>query len=255
MLIRSHESFRHKISKIWALAADDFFPENHASSTSSKMQAFSWCRICIITLECGTQIMTIDIKIRSDLASFFQLPPIKLRSSLPNPLASLMMQVLSLVELQLYDLKTEAEVKFLIDVRKSCDVVRLPVKSSNTCPSCFLLEVIWNLLTRDLNQYVPFQVSFGLSVILFVVSKILHLLFMIVNHNYHLAERLYPKVKKSWEGKITESIHILMLQRNKLQFSKTLDVVFLFSRLQWSRVLPVPYRNETTRWPILFLLF
>ena len=61
-------------------------------SSSSVQGSFRGCRICLITLACGMQIMT-DIKIRSDLSSCAHIPPIKLQVSLPNHIASLVMEV------------------------------------------------------------------------------------------------------------------------------------------------------------------
>ena len=81
---------------IWLItsANDDFiFRESHATAASSKTQSFAGFRICIITLECGMQIMTKHIKIRSDLSRCSHIPAIKLRVSMPNPLASIIMEV------------------------------------------------------------------------------------------------------------------------------------------------------------------
>ena len=152
---------------IWLITSvnDDFiFRESHATAASSKTQSFAGCRICIITLECGMQIMTKHIKIRSDLSSCNHIPAIKLRISLPNPLASLIMEVPSLEDLPLYDSKAEAGVKFLKQVRKELvhsprirEVNQLVAKARLLASDMKLLKPS---LTRDFNQYVPFKVSF-----------------------------------------------------------------------------------------------
>ena len=80
-------------------------------------QSIAGC-ICIITLDCCMQIIRKNIKIWSELASCYQIPAKKLQVSLPNPLASLIIQVLPLDELPLCDSQAEAGVKLLKQVRK-----------------------------------------------------------------------------------------------------------------------------------------
>ena len=185
---------------IWLItsANDDFiFRESHATAASSKTQSFAGCRICIISLDCGMQIMTKHIKIRSDLSSCNHIPAIKLRVSLPNPLASLIMQVPPLEDLPLYDNKAEAGVKLLKQVRK--ELVHSPrIREVNQLvdiarPLADDMKLLKPSLTSEFNQYVPFKVSFTLTVTVFIVSTVLHLLFMYIYHKYHLADRLFPK--------------------------------------------------------------
>ena len=54
-------------------------------------------------------------------------------------------------------------------------------------------------LTREFNQYVPFKVSFTLTVTVFIFSTVLHLVFMYVYHRFNLKVRIFPKktVKKN----------------------------------------------------------
>ena len=55
------------------------------------------------------------------------------------------------------------------------------------------------LLTREFNQYVPFKVSFTLTVTFSIVFNVLHLVFMYVYHRFNLKDRIFPKktVKKN----------------------------------------------------------
>ena len=77
---------------IWLIQSAHAVTLREVSSSSVQGSSFRGCRICLITLACGMQIMT-DIKIRSDLSSCAHIPPIKLQVSLPNPIASLVMEV------------------------------------------------------------------------------------------------------------------------------------------------------------------
>ena len=48
-------------------------------------------------------------------------------------------------------------------------------------------------LTREFNQYVPFKVSFTLTVTVFIVSTVLHFVFISVYHHFNLKDRIFPK--------------------------------------------------------------
>ena len=155
---------------IWLItaASDDFiFRESNATSPSSNTQSFASCRFWIIIHDCGLQIMTKNIKIGSDLASCSQIPAIKLQVSLPNPLASLIMQVAPIDELPLHD--SQAEVKFLNEVRKHslhtprAREVNQLVEISR--PFASDMKLLKPSLLKDFNQGVPFEISFTLTVI------------------------------------------------------------------------------------------
>ena len=82
---------------IWLITsanADFTFRESSSLATSFSSRSFSGCHTCIITLACGMQIHTGHIIRRSDLASCSTIPAIKLGISLPDPIESLIMQVL-----------------------------------------------------------------------------------------------------------------------------------------------------------------
>ena len=54
-------------------------------------------------------------------------------------------------------------------------------------------------LTREFNKYVPLKVSFTLTVTVFIISTVLHLVFMYFYHRFNLKDRIFPKktVKKN----------------------------------------------------------
>ena len=207
--------------------------EPHATAASSKTQSFASCRICIITLECGMQIMTKHIKIRSDLSSCNHIPAIKLRVSLPNPFASLIMQVPPSENLPSYDSKPEAGVKLLKQVHKEL-IHSSRIREVNQLveiarPLASDKELLKPSLTREFSQCVPLKVSFTLTTIVFVVSTLLHLLFMYIYHKYHLADRLFPtklinnKIKVKPCLDISEDINMLYLTSKKVW-----DTAFVF---------------------------
>ena len=143
------------------------------------------------------QIHTGHIIIRSDLASCSTIPAIKLRLSLPDPLESLIMQVPPLGDLPLYTSKAEAGVTLLKAVRKKL-ISSARVRQVNQLveiarPFAQDMNFLKPSLTREFNQYVPFNVSFTLTVTVFVASTALHLVFMYVYHRFNLKDQIFPK--------------------------------------------------------------
>ena len=187
------------------------FHESHATSPSSKTRSFGGCHLFIITHECGKQILTMNIKIQSDLASYSQVPAVQLQVSLTSPLASLIMQVPALEGLPLYDSLAEAGVKLLKEVTKKL------LHSSRIRKVNQLVELarlfasdmqLLKPLTKGFSQCVPFKLSFTLTVIVFVVSTVLHMLFMFAYHKFHLSERLFSIVVKADNRKIAVKPHV-----------------------------------------------
>ena len=189
---------------IWLITsanADFTFRESSSSATSSSSRSFAGCHICIITLACEMQIHTGHILIRSGLAACSTFPAIKLRLSLPDPLESLIMQVPPLDELPLYTSKAEAGVTLLKAVRKK--LISSPrVRQVNQLveiarPFAQDMKLLKPSLTREFNQYVPFKVSFTLTVVVFIVSTVLHLVFMYFYHRFNLKDRIFPKSSRT----------------------------------------------------------
>ena len=184
---------------IWLnISANADFTSRESSSlaTSSSSRSFAGCHFCIITLACGMQSHTGHIIIRSDLASCSTNPAIRLRFYLPDPLESLIMLVLPLDDLPLYTSKAEASDTFkkvrkkLISSPRVCQVNQL-VQIAH--PFAQELKLLKPSLFPEFNQYDPFNVPFILTVIVFIVSTVLHLVFMYVFRRYNIRDRIFPK--------------------------------------------------------------
>ena len=87
-------------------------------------------------------------------------------------------------------------------------------------------------LTKEFSQYVPFKLSFTLTVIILVVSTVLLLLFMFVYHDFHLSERLCPNVVKADNLKIAVKPHVYFPEKHLTlpALEKKLAHRFLFSQ-------------------------
>ena len=75
------------------------------------MRKFKGCRICLISLECGSQTMGTHIRIRSDLSNCEHIPAVKVNIKLPDPLAHLIGTLPSVEEMQTY----------LVDATSGCE--------------------------------------------------------------------------------------------------------------------------------------
>ena len=145
----------------------------------------------------GLQIYTGHIIIRSDLALCSTIPAIKLRIFLPDPLESFNMQVHSLDNLPFYISNADAAVTLSKAVPKN--LISSPrVRQLNQVveiarPLAQDMKLLKPPLTCEFNQYVPFKVSFTLTVIIFIVSTVLPFVFMYVYHRCILKDRILPK--------------------------------------------------------------
>ena len=158
------------------------------------------------------QIHSGHIIIRSDLASCSTIPAIELPLSLPDPLESLIMQVPPLDDLPLYTSKAEAGVTLLKAVRKkliSSPIVRQVNQLVELArPFAQNMKLLKPSLTREFNQYVPFKVSFTLTVPVFIASTVLHLVLMYIYHHFNLKDRIFQK-KTAKKNAIKPVLHVL----------------------------------------------
>ena len=191
--------------------ADFTFRESSILATSSCSTSFAGCHMCAMTLACGMQIQTGHIIMRSDLESCSTIPAIKLQFFLLDPLESLFMQVLALDDPPLDTSKAGVGVTLLKAVRNK--LVSSPrVRQVNQ-----LLEIARPLaqdkkplkpsLTQEFNQYVHFKVPFIMTVIVFIVSTVRHLVFIYVYHRYNLGNRIFPK-SSTKENPIKPVLHV-----------------------------------------------
>ena len=82
------------------------------------------------------------------------------------------------VKLQLAEGPTIREVKRLIDIER---------------PYAYEMKLLRPAHTKEYNQYVPFRISFMLTITVFIVSTALLLLFMYICHQ-NLASKLFPSL-------------------------------------------------------------
>ena len=71
------------------------------------------CRICLVSLNCGKQLIGPNLRIRSDLGTCMKVSPLKLNVTLPEIMARLFCLIPTVDEL-LYNKRVEANIQLLL---------------------------------------------------------------------------------------------------------------------------------------------
>ena len=77
----------------------------------------SGCNICVITLDCRTQLASRNIKIRPDRGSCDEIPARRINVKLSDPLEHLMSEIPEIKELPYFGSRTDAGIKLLEEVK------------------------------------------------------------------------------------------------------------------------------------------
>ena len=167
-----------------------------ASTTSSGIIKYPGCRICIITLECGKQLVGPHIKIRSDLSTCEQLPAIKVTVKLPDPLAQLWSELPEVHDMPYFSSKSAAGIEMPKQVRESlleAPKLRDPEKLLEIArPITSKTTQLRPSLTKEFESHLSIKHSLFMSRISFFGSMVLHLLFVCIYHRYKHKHRLTP---------------------------------------------------------------
>ena len=164
------------------------------------------CNIYLITLDCGTQLISKYIKIRPDLDSCDKIPAKRISVSLPDPLAHLISELPDLSDLPYYESKTDAGVKLLREVKAklidSPHLTKVDQLNEIAKPIAHNMRLLKPSLVDKMEQYVPLRLSLTLTAIVFSGNLVLHALIMYLYHRFAIFRRLTPKFLKSNAGNI-----------------------------------------------------
>ena len=164
------------------------------------------CNICLITLDCGTQLISKFIKIRPDLDSCDKIPAKRISVSLPDPLAHLISELPDLSDLPYYESKTDAGVKLLREVKAklidSPHLTKVDQLNEIAKPIAHNMRLLKPSLVDKMEQYVPLRLSLTLTAIVFLGNLVLHALIMYLYHRFAIFRKLTPKFLKSNAGNI-----------------------------------------------------
>lgn len=171
-----------------ATTAYTLFESDTATTTSSGIIKYPGCRICIITLECGKQLVGPHIKIRSDLSTCEQLPAIKIKVKFPDPLQQLWSELPEVDDMPYYSTKSAAGIAMLKEVRENLldsPKMRDPEKLLEIArPITSKMTQLRPSLSREFESHLSIKHSLVMSLISFLGSMILHMIFVFIYHRY-----------------------------------------------------------------------
>ena len=187
---------------IWLITSASDAYEMREYSLESKHKSWNrliaGCKICIITVECDLQVFIGDnIKIRSDLEACDKVPAKIIDVQLPDPLEHLMQTVPDVEDLPFFESRVVAGVDLLRKVR--AELIRSPkVKTSQDLieiakPFTVDMTLLKPTLKSQLNEYVPIKLSLSLTIIVFFLNLLLHILFIWAYHKFTFIRKHMPK--------------------------------------------------------------
>ena len=166
----------------------------------------SGCNICIITLDCRTQLASRNIKIRHDLGVCDKIPARQINVKLSDPLWHLMSEYLEINELPYFELRTDAEIKLLEEVKaKLIDspiVTNMEQLDEISKPIAHGRKLLKPLFTDKLESYIPTKLSLTLTVIVFIGSTLLQCLCTYLFHRFKAVRYITPRFFKTAHGEI-----------------------------------------------------
>ena len=180
------------------------------------------CNICLITLDCGTQLISKSIKIRPDLDSCDKIPAKRISVSLPDPFAHLISELPDLDDLPYFESKTDAGVKLLREVKAqlidSPHLTKVDQLNEIAKPIAHNMRLLTPSLVDKMEQYVPLKLSLTLTIVVFFGNLLLHALVMYLHNRFAIFRRLTPKFMKSGDGRIELKPVLSVSAANRKEF-------------------------------------
>ena len=154
------------------------------------------CKICLITVECGKQLSSEKIRIRSDLSSCAEVLPVKLDVALAEPMANLIGLLSTVDELLYYNTKVEANIKLLKSVKLELQAQpQYGYKKSIQQIAEHIAEKLTMLkpsFERQFNNYISWKSHLVIGHAVFILSAQLNLGLMFGLQNYKKLHNFQP---------------------------------------------------------------
>ena len=165
------------------------------------------CKICLITLNCGEQLISKHIKIRSDLSSCAKILAVQIDVKLDDPLQKLISTVPELDQLPYYKSKADANIALFQQMKLELTMMSVDNLQQNDYdkiakPLVHKMQLLKPTLIDKLDSYVPIKVSLSLTIFVFIGNLLLHILVMYLYHKFKFIRNLTPKFMKSTDTKI-----------------------------------------------------
>ena len=187
---------------IWLIlsAEADFELRESASNDTAHLstRTYPGCRICIYTLPCGHQLRGPNIFIRSDLQSCSRVPSIKIHVDIPDPLQNVLSVLPSIEELPSFSTKSSANLAFLRSLKKELKYIPQTSLQDREAlqklaePIVMQMTSLKNPFKRELSHVTSFTSTIVIGIASFIISMLLHLLFMYIFHRCNNLHKFMP---------------------------------------------------------------
>ena len=173
------------------------FRESYMNATTTAGSTMiDGCRICLVSLSCGKQLIGPNVRIRSDLSTCMKVPPLKLNVTLPEPMARLFSLIPTVDQLPHYNTRVEANIQLLSSLK--LELQSQPDNSYRSDlnyiaqPIAQKLTALKPSLEKQFNNYLSWKSHLAIGLVVFFVSTALHLGVTYALHRYKRLHKFLP---------------------------------------------------------------
>ena len=181
-------------------ASEDFLLTERLTNSTDliNVKHHKGCKVCIITLECGHELEGNNVHIKSDLSTCKKTGARKLNIQLSPPLSRLFSKLPPLPNLpQISDIG-QAQEKLLEGFQ--LHLTKLPTHLRRNeaeldkiaDPVVFQMQELKPHLTEKFSIFVNWKTSFAMGFVSFLISQLLHFLFLYLNHRFFRIHVRFP---------------------------------------------------------------
>ena len=163
------------------------------------------CRLCILTLQCGIQLISKNVKIRPDFSICQTIPATRIDVKLSDPLQHLISSLPEIEKLPCFTSKTDANIELFQQLRMEIISTNDTLKQADlekiAAPLVHKMQLLKLSLVDKLESYVPIKLSLTLTITVFI-GNLLHILVMYLYHKIKFFPLITPNFMKFSDGKI-----------------------------------------------------
>ena len=169
-----------------------------SSSTTRKVVRKQGCRVCLVTLPCGSELEGPNVHLRSDLATCASQEPKRVNITLPAPLATLFSKLPPIAVMS--HILDEDTAKFRLLEKVQIQLAQIPdYKRRDLTEVEKIAKPIISEKTRfnpqfssKFNDTVQWSTYLIFAIVSFCVSMGAHILFSYIMHKYQQVHRRFP---------------------------------------------------------------
>ena len=156
------------------------FRESYMNATTTAGSTMiDGCQICLVSLSCGKQLIGPNVRMRSDLSTCMNVPPLKLNVTLTEPMARLVSLISTVDQLPHYNTRVDADIQLLnslkLELQSQPDHSYRSDLNYIAQPIAQKFRALTPSVKKQFNNYLSFKIHLAIALVVFLVSKTLHL--------------------------------------------------------------------------------